>query len=133
MSFYVEIMTPERSFFTGEIENLIVKTPEGEMGILTNHTPMVVSVSIGTIKIKQDNEWIEAVLSEGFMEIKNEKTIILVDTAEWPHEIDINRANEAKQRAEERLQRQLSYQEYLSSKSAIARAMERLKIAKKIN
>jgi F-type H+-transporting ATPase subunit epsilon len=126
-------MTPERSFFTGEIENLIVKTPEGEMGILTNHTPMVVSVSIGTIKIKQDNEWIEAVLSEGFMEIKNEKTIILVDTAEWPHEIDINRANEAKQRAEERLQRQLSYQEYLSSKSAIARAMERLKIAKKIN
>lgn len=132
MSFYVEILTPEKRFFTGDIETLILKTPNGEMGVLANHTPMVSAVAIGIIRIKQDGEWLDAVLSEGFMEIKNDKTVILVDTAEWPDEIDINRASEAQERAAERLQSKLSYQEYMQSKAAIARAAERLKISKKI-
>ncbi|MEN8907771.1 MAG: ATP synthase F1 subunit epsilon [Clostridiales bacterium] len=131
MSFYVEIMTPEKIFFTGEIDSLVLKTIEGEMGILSNHIPMVVTVDVGTLKIKQDDEWLEAFLSEGFVEIKNNKAIILVDTAEWPHEINVNRANEAKKRAEERLLRKLNHLEYIRSKSAVNRAIERLKVSKK--
>lgn len=131
-TFYLEIVTPERSFFSGDVEMVILKTPEGEMGILAGHIPMVVAVAIGPIRIKQDNEWLEAVLNEGFMEVKQDKTVILADTAEWPNEIDINRANAARERAEERLRRQESKTEYIRSQAALSRALARLKVSRKM-
>jgi len=131
-TFILEIVTPMRKFFSGEVEMVVLKSLDGEMGILKDHVPMVVAVDIGPIRILQDGEWLEAVLNEGFMEITKEKTVILVDTAEWPNEIDINRAKEAKERAEERLQRQLAQKEFIRSRAALARAMTRLKVAKKI-
>lgn len=131
-TFVLEIVTPERKFFSGEVEMVILKTPEGEIGILPDHMPMVIAVAIGPIRIKKDGDWLEAVLNEGFMEIKQEKTIILVDTAEWPNEIDINRAKAAKERAEERLQRQLNQMEHIRSQAALARALARLRVTKEI-
>ena len=131
-TFNIEIVTPERKFFSGEVEMAILKTPEGEMGILAGHTPMVVAIAVGPIKIKKGNDWLEAVLTEGFMEVKQDKTIILTDTAEWPNEIDANRARIAKERAEERLQRQISQVETIRSRAALARAMARIKITKEI-
>lgn len=131
-TFLLEIVAPDRKFFTGDVQMLIIKTPEGEMGILKDHMPMVVAVAIGPIRIQKDGEWLEAVVSEGFMEIKQDKTVILVDTAEWPNEIDVNRANAAKERAEERLQRQLSQMEYTRSRAALAKAMARLRVSKAI-
>jgi F-type H+-transporting ATPase subunit epsilon len=91
-TFLLEVVTPDRKFFTDNVQMVIIKTPDGEMGILKDHTPMVVAVAIGPIRIQKDGEWLEAVVSEGFMEIKQDKTVILVDTAERPNEIDINRA-----------------------------------------
>lgn len=130
--FNLEIVTPERNFFSGIVEMVVLRTPEGEMGILEGHVPMVVAVDIGPIRIKQNGQWREAVLTEGFMEVKPDKTVIMTDTAEWPEEIDINRAKAAKQRAEERLQRQISQVEYMRSKAALARAIARLRAAKAI-
>lgn len=131
-TFNIEIVTPERKFFSGEVEMVILKTPEGEMGILAGHTPMVVAIAVGPIKIKRGNDWLEAVLTEGFMEVKQDKTVILTDAAEWPNEIDVNRAKAAKERAEERLQRQLDQVETVRSRAALVRAMARLKITKVI-
>lgn len=130
-TFLLEILTPERKFFSGKVETIILKTPEGEMGMLANHAPTLVPVSIGSIRIKLDNDWLDAVLSEGFMEIHSNKTVILADTAEWPNEIDANRAKAAKERAAERLQSQLSKQEYMRSKAAMAKALARLKVGNK--
>lgn len=127
-TFYLEIVTPERKFFSEDVEMVILKTPEGEMGILQGHIPMVVALGIGPIKIKKDGKWQEAFLSEGFLEVEQNKTIILADTAEWPEEIDENRAKEAKERAEERLKRQLSQIEHIRSQAALARAMARLRV-----
>lgn len=129
-SYFLEIVTPERKFFSGDVEMVILKTPEGEMGILKGHIPMVVAVAIGPIKIKKDGEWLEAVLNEGFMEIRQDKTVILADTAEWPDEIDINRAKAAKERAEERLRSRLANVEHVRSQTALARALARLKVKK---
>lgn len=131
-TFFLEIVTPEKKFFSGDVEMVILKTPEGEMGILEGHTPMVVAIAVGPVKIKKDGEWQEAILTEGFMEIKQDKTIILTDTAEWPHEVDIARAKAAKERAEERLRRQLDQVEHMRSQSALARALARLKVSKEI-
>ena len=131
-TFFLEIVAPDRKFFSGEVETLILKTPEGEIGILKGHMPMVVAVAIGPIKIVKDGEWLEAVVSEGFIEIRQEKTIMLVDTAEWPNEVDINRAKAAAERARERLQSQLSQIEYIRSQAALQRALTRLKVTKEI-
>lgn len=131
-TFKLKIITPERDFFSGDVEMIIATTPDGEIGILRDHVQMVVAVAIGTIKIKTPGGWQEAILTEGFMEIKQDQTVILTDTAEWPHEVDINRAKEAKKRAEERLQSQLSKIEYIRSQTALARAIERLKATKNI-
>jgi F-type H+-transporting ATPase subunit epsilon len=131
-TFYLEIVTPERKFFSGDVEMLILKTPDGEIGILKDHMPMVIAVAIGPIRIQKDGEWLEAVLSEGFMEIRQEKTVILADTAEWPNEIDINRARRAEERARERLQSKLSQIEYIRSQAALQKALSRLKVSKEI-
>ena len=126
--FSFEIVTPERQFFSGNVEMVVLKTPDGEMGILPGHIPMVVAVAVGPVKIIQKDKEHKAFLSEGFMEITEDKTIIVADSAEWPEEIDINRAKAAKMRAEERLRNKLSYKEYTQTQAALARAMQRLKI-----
>jgi F-type H+-transporting ATPase subunit epsilon len=131
-TFYIEILTPDRKFFWGDVESLVVNTPSGEIGILKDHMPIVTLIDIGHIRIKKDNNWIEAVLGQGFMEVKQNRAIILVDTAEWPDEIDINRAKAAKDRAQERILRQASQTEYIQSKAALARAMARLAAGKKV-
>lgn len=131
-TFYLEIVTPERKFFSGDLEMLVLKTPEGEIGILKDHMPMVVAVAIGPVRIKKDGDWLEAVLSEGFMEVMQDKVVLLVDTAEWPNEIDINRAKAAEERARERLESQLSRVEYMQSQAALQRALSRLKVSKTI-
>lgn len=129
-TFFLEIVTPDRSFLSGEVEMLIVETPDGQMGVLKNHVPMVVAIAIGPVKILKDGKWLEAVLSEGFMEVKQDKTILLCDTAEWPEEIDTNRARAAEERARERLQMQLSNVEYMRSQAALQRALSRLKVTR---
>lgn len=131
-TFNLEIVTPDRKFFSGEVEMLVLKTPEGEIGILKDHMPMVVAVAIGPIRIQKDGDWLEAVLSEGFMKIMQDKTVILVDTAEWPNEIDINRAKAAQERAKERLQSQLSRVEYMRTQAALQRAFSRLQVSSKM-
>jgi len=131
-TFYIEILTPDRKFFWGDVESVILNTPSGEIGILKNHMPMVALVEVGSIRIKKDGNWIEAVLGQGFMEVKQNRTIILVDTAEWPDEIDINRAKAAKERAMERILRRENQTEYIRSQAALARAMARLAVGKKV-
>lgn len=128
--FFLEVITPERKFFSGEAECIIFNSTDGEMGVLAQHAPTVAAVGVGAIKINTGEKWIEAVVTEGFAQIMPDKVTLLTDTAELPEEIDINRAKAARQRAEERLQKQLGQLEYVRSKAALARAMARLKVTK---
>ena len=130
-TFFLEVLTPERKFFSGEAECVIFKSSDGEMGVLAKHAPTVSAVSVGPLRINAQGKWIEAVVTEGFAKIMPAKVVILTDTAEYPEEIDINRAKAAKQRAEERLQKKLSQLEYMRSKTALARAMARLSATNK--
>ncbi|HOQ00317.1 MAG TPA: ATP synthase F1 subunit epsilon [Acetivibrio clariflavus] len=131
-TFYLEILTPDRKFFWGEVESLIVNTPSGQIGILKDHMPIVAVVEVGIVKIKKDGNWLEAVLGQGFMKVKQNRTVIIADTAEWPDEIDINRAKAAKERAMERILRRENQTEYIRSQAALARAMARLAAGKKV-
>lgn len=128
-TFHLEIVVPDRVFFSGDVETVMLITPDGEIGVLPGHIPLVSVVSIGPAHIKKDGQWQEAFLSEGFIEVLQDKVVMLVDTAEWPFEIDENRARAAEERARERLQGKLSRMEYMRSQAALQRAISRLKVA----
>lgn len=132
-TFQLEIVVPDKAFYSGDVQELVVKTPDGEIGILKGHIPMVVTVSVGPVKIKKDDKWIYAFISEGFMEVTAHKTVILADSAEWPEEIDVERAKAAEERARNRLKTQLDQIEYTRSQAALQRALWRQKISGKSN
>ncbi len=129
--YMLEVITPERIFFRGEVESVIIPTPDGTMSIQKMHEPMVAAVTIGAMKLLVDGEWLECTTSEGFVEVRPDETIIFSQTAEWPNEIDIRRAQEAKERAEERLRQSQSHQEYMQNQIALARAMVRLRAGRR--
>lgn len=128
---YLEIITPDKTFFSGEVDMLIYPTSDGERGLMYNHTPMVTPVIPGVIRLKNDDEWIKAVVTEGFLEVSPDMTIMIIDTAEWTEEIDIRRAEEALVRAKERLTVKINETERSRTDAAIARARARLKATKK--
>lgn len=130
--FHLEVYTPERLFYDDQVEMVIVNSSDGEVGIMKGHIPMVAAVSIGELKIRIDDTWKVAAINEGFMEVRPDATVILVRSVEWPEEIDLKRAEEAKERAEERLRQKRSMSEYHQSQAALARAMARLRVKKEI-
>ena len=128
--FNLKILTPEREFFDGDVEAVTASAPDGKVTVLAEHTPFIMPVDIGNIKIKRDGVWEESVNSEGFMEVHHEGVLIFVQTCERPDEVDERRADEARRRAEENLRQKQSMSEYRQSKLALARAMARLRVTK---
>lgn len=101
--FLLEIVTPHRKFYEKSVDRIVVRGMEGEMAILKDHTPLVTPLAIGKIIIINDEKEEEATLAGGFIQITGEKVVIVTESAEWPQEIDLERAKAARQRAEERL------------------------------
>lgn len=102
--FQLEVISPERVFYTGEAEMVELTTTEGDIGIYAEHIPLTTIVAPGVMTITEPGGNLkEAAVLEGFMEITQEKVTILAQSCEWPEEIDVNRAQEAKARAERRL------------------------------
>lgn len=129
-TFHLEIIVPDRAFYSDEVQELVVKTPGGEIGILKGHIPMVVAVSTGSVKIKKEDRWICAFASEGFLEVTANKTVVLADSAEWPKEIDLERAKAAEEKTRKRLSAKPGDQEEASLQAALQRALWRQKISK---
>ncbi len=129
-TFSLKIIASDRIFYDGRCKNLILPAPDGEKGILANHENMVIAVNVGIAKMQiGEGQWTEIAVGDGFAEIVNNRVTILVDTAERPEEIDIRRAEEAKERAEEQLRQKQSTQEYYQTQASLARAMNRLKLS----
>lgn len=83
----LEIVTPEKVFFSGEVEMAVLKTPDGEMGVLKNHMPIVVIESAGPCRFLKGGKWFKADISEGFAEIRLNKIIIFTHDAQWETDI----------------------------------------------
>ena len=126
-TFYLEIITPERQFYIGPAEALVLPAVDGQMGIYPGHEPVVTAIEPGELRYKAQGKWEPAAVGAGFAEVKPDYVILLVGFAEHPEEIDRRRAEAARARAEERLRQKQSIQEYHHSKAALARAMARLK------
>lgn len=129
--FHLKIASSDRAFYDGECESLVLPTEAGEYGVLANHESMVIGVEVGELRYKVDGEWNLVVSGAGFARVANNMVIVLVDSVERPEEVDVNRALEAKRRAEERMMLKKSRQEYYRGKIAMTRAMARLKVKEK--
>ncbi len=128
-TFRLQIVTPSRTFYDDEVEMTIVRTTEGDLGIMKNHMLMVAPLNIGKVRIKKDGQYKDAAISEGFVQVQSDYTRIITDTAEWPEEIDVKRAEEAKERAERRLASKQSDLDKVRAEIALRKAMNRLEVA----
>lgn len=125
--FKLQILTPDKEFFNGETENLIVRTTVGDKGILARHEEYVAALPIGKLKVKIDGNFRTAAVSEGVVKVGRDRTVILVQSCEWADEIDVDRAKAAKANAEERMSKaEKEDQDYLIAEYKLKRAINRI-------
>lgn len=128
--FKLKIITPERVFFEGDADMVEFNTTEGEVGIYKNHIPMTMIIDPGILTITNGEKVRNAALHAGFVEILQESITILAEVIEWPEEINMNRAEAAKERAEERIHSKDPKTNMAMAETALHRALARIHIMK---
>jgi len=127
--FNFEVHTPYRLFYSGKAQAVSLALADGEIGILANHAPFTAVAVTGILRIKEgDNNYRAAFVSDGILEVKEHKNVLMVDCAEWPDEIDRERAIESKEEAEKSLSDANFKFETDKAKEKLRRAESRLKV-----
>ena len=129
-NFDLEIITPDRVFYKGQASMIEFNTTEGEIGIYKDHIPLTVIIKPGVLTITSEEEKTKAALHSGFATIMQDKVTILAEVIEWGDEIDEERAEAAKQRAEERLRSNQAAVDMARAEAALLRAVARIKTKK---
>jgi F-type H+-transporting ATPase subunit epsilon len=126
--FNLEVHTPYRPFFSGRVEAVILTLTDGEICVYAAHAPFTAPVKSCITRIKNDKgEWKSAFITDGILEVKEHKNVLMVDAAEWPEEIDVERARAAQQQAQEDLGIASLKFEIDRAKAKLRRAEYRLK------
>ena len=120
------VNTPERVFFNGEATFVDLATSEGERGVYPQHIPLTAVLVPCVLTIHQNDGIKKAAVHGGIVEVLKDKVTILAEIAEWPDEIDVNRANDAKIRAERRLASKDSNLDVPRAEMALKRSLARL-------
>ena len=126
--FILNITASSGEFFQGECESLTLPTADGQYGVQAGHSPVLVALEMGIMQFTVNGETRNVLVGDGIAEVTPAYVMLLVDSAERPEDIDKNRAEAARIRAEERLQHKQSMHEYYQSKIALNRAMQRLRL-----
>ncbi|MDR0925204.1 MAG: ATP synthase F1 subunit epsilon [Hungatella sp.] len=127
-TFFLQVLASDKVFYKGSCQELIIPLADGEKAILPHHEDMVIAVSIGEMRLlNEKDQWVQAVVGNGFIQIVNNRVTLLVDTAEQPEDIDERRAEEARERAAEQLRQSKSLQEHSHFEASLARSMARLR------
>ena len=129
--FRLQVITPDRIFYDGEAELVELTTSEGEMGVLKGHIPLTAILVPGVLRIKEEEGVRTAALHDGFVEIFKDHMTILAEACEWPEEIDLKRAEEAKQRAEQRLSGGEANINVVRAELALRKSLIRIQLAEK--
>ena len=129
--FRLQVISPDRIFYDGDVEMVELTTSEGEMGVLKGHIPLTAILVPGVLKIKEDGQEKTAALHDGFVEIFQDHMTILAESCEWPEEIDLHRAEESKARAEKRLSSGDANINIARAELSLRKALIRIQIAEK--
>lgn len=126
---HVEVVTAEREIYSGEADMVVAKGTEGVLGILPRHAALLTTLAIGEMRIKLGGAEEPLFVAGGFLEVRDNVVTVLADTAEHAEEIDEARAEEARRRAQERLEQATSDVERAEMLGALERAINRIKVA----
>ena len=125
-TFPLKVMTIDHCFFEGDVDRIVVRTTQGDVGILPNHVPYIAALGIGALIIIQNGEKRIAAIAGGFVDVTKEGTTILARSCEWADEIDVNRANSAAERARAAIQKKESEREYEVAQVKLKKALARI-------
>lgn len=129
--FELKIISPDSMFFEGEADFLEFTSVEGGMGVYKNHIPLTTILEPCVMNIHNGTEVKKAAILGGFLEILQDKITVLAEDAQWPEEIDVERAKEAKKRAEERLSHNGPNMDVRRAQAALKRAIARINTAQR--
>jgi len=126
----LEIATPARLVVSDVVEEVVAPGIEGYFGVLPGHAPFLTTLGVGELTYRKGREEYHLAVAGGFAEVRNDKVIVLVDSAERPEEIDRARAERARERAEQRLSGRTEGEvDYARAMAALSRALTRLQVA----
>ena len=128
--FTVEIITPDRIFYTGEVEFLEFATVAGEIGVYKKHIPTTTVLAPGVVILHEGGETKKAAVHGGFAEILPDRVTVLAEIIEWPEEIDEQRAKDAAERARRRLGAHNPETDVFRAEAALKRALTRIQALK---
>jgi F-type H+-transporting ATPase subunit epsilon len=125
----LELTTPTRLVVSEQVDEVVVPGIEGYFGVLPGHAAFLTTLGIGELTYRIGRDERHVAVAGGFCEVRNDKVIILADTAELPEDIDRARAERARERAEQRLSGRLQEEiDYARAAAALARALTRLQV-----
>ncbi len=126
----LHIITPDETFYEGEVTMVEFTSTEGDLGVYPNHVPLTAVVSPGILTIHEEQKVMRAALLSGFATIFPDQVTILAEVAEWPDEIDFNRAEEAMRRAERRITQGGNEMDVVRAEASLKRSIVRLQLKK---
>jgi F-type H+-transporting ATPase subunit epsilon len=129
MPLQVEVVAAERSILSDEADEVLADTVEGQIGVLPRHAPMLTILVPGTVRLRRGDEEEILAVGGGFLEVSENKVVVLADSAERAEEIDVARAEEARARAAARLQTRGTDLDQDRARAALARSISRLRVA----
>ncbi len=130
--FHIEIVTPRKVIFNGEVNSFSAPGIEGGFQVLFNHAPLLSTIGIGEVKLTtKDNAEHRYATSGGFVEVKGNKVAMLAETIESINDIDVKRAEAAKERASQRLKERKPGIDLTRAEAALQRALNRIRLAHK--
>jgi F-type H+-transporting ATPase subunit epsilon len=132
-SLKLDIVTAERVVYSQDVDTVVAPGVEGQLGILPHHAPLMTILQAGELVARRGNEEDSLAISGGFLEVRPDRVIVLADSAERAEEIDIERAEAARKRAEERLRdRKAEGLDETRAEASLRRAIARISVAEKV-
>ncbi len=124
----LDVVTPEQVVLSRDVSFVVIPTGAGEIGVLPRHTELASTVKAGVVKVRIPEGEDFMFVSDGFVQVRPDQITLLVDSAELPDMIDVNRAEKAKERAEARLKEQREHVDIARAESALRRAVYRMEV-----
>jgi F-type H+-transporting ATPase subunit epsilon len=128
---HLTIVTPERALITERVDEIEVPGSDGYFGVLPGHAPLFSELKVGELGYRKDGRWFWLSVAWGFAEVLPDQVRILAETAERAHEIDLDRATRAAQRAEQRIAKGGDEIDFERARVALERAMIRIQVSKR--
>ena len=130
--FQLQIISPNRIFYDGDVTMVEMNTGDGQIGVYAKHLPVTTTLEPGIVRIHEEDRIREAAVHAGFAVILQDKVTLMAEVAEWPEEIDVNRAQEAKTRAERRLSAKEADLDVARAELALRRSLTRIELSRHI-